>query len=284
MRKKRDYHKKRFSNPYFPKDKPRHRVRKWILCIAVVVIALIFILRWDRLTISAITVSGNEFTESFRIENAVREQLDSRRWLLFPQRNALFFSEGATKRHLQKQFQFESVRISVKDFSNVTVNVTERKPVAAVITNGVRYHIDDKGVVIREFSDVPIITETTENGTDVIRSGRDSLSVPEIINRGNDDATIGEQLIPELTVAFIVNVSTELKGRADFEVVRYILGGAKDTEVTMVTSEGWEARLNSLEKPIAQTEAVLTVLRDKVADRNKLEYIDVRYGDKIFYQ
>lgn len=284
MRKKRDYHKKRFSNPYFPKDKPRHRVRKWVLCISVVVIALVFILRWDRLTISAITVSGNEFTESFRIENAISEQLDSRRWLLFPQRNALFFSEGAAKRNLQKQFQFESVRINVRDFSNVTINVTERKPVAAVITNGVRYHIDGRGVVIREFSGVPVITETTENGTNVIRTGQDSLLVPEIIDRGNDDATIGEQLIPELTATFIVNVNSELKDRADFEVVRYILGEAKDTEVTMVTSEGWEVRLNSLEKPITQTEAVLTVLRDKVADRNKLEYIDVRYGDKIFYQ
>jgi len=284
MRKKRDYHKKRLSNPYFPKDKPRHRVRKWFLCVSILIIALVFILRWDRLTINTVTVSGNEFTESFQIENIIREQLESRRWLLFPQRNALFFSEGAAKRQLKEQFQFESVRISVKDFSSITIDVTERRPVAAVITNGVRYHVDGRGVVIREFSGVPVITETTENGTDVIRSGQDSLSVPEIIDQGNDDATIGEQLIPELTVAFIVTVHSELKGRADFEVVRYILGGAKDTEVTMITSEGWEARLNSLEKPLAQTEAVLMVLRDKVADRDTLEYIDVRYGDKIYYQ
>jgi hypothetical protein len=55
-------------------------------------------------------------------------------------------------------------------------------------------------------------------------------------------------------------------------------------EVTMVTTQGWKVYFKIDTDPEYQAKLLETILGQKITNRSKLEYIDLRFGERVFYR
>ena len=92
---------------------------------------------------------------------------------------------------------------------------------------------------------------------------------------------ISESVVTSKMVDFILKLNEKIKP-IGLEAGYYESKAV--TEVSLVTKAGWRAHFdvnNDLDTSIANLKLILN---DKIKDQSKLEYIDLRFGNKVFYK
>jgi len=72
---------------------------------------------------------------------------------------------------------------------------------------------------------------------------------------------------------------------ADFKILRVEISEEKKVlEYQAITTEGWKIYFEPKVGLREQVNNLFLVLREKFSDRTKLEYIDLRFGNRVFYK
>ena len=289
---RKDYQKKTFRNPFLSRAEQSKKPRRLRWNKAAVLGGFIFFIIGLKLIsgaevfqIKKVEVIGNKRLSVSEIEQVVLKQLDERKYWLFEQSSILFFDKSQAKKILEENFLFESLKIKKKYFNKIIVEVEERQSGVAWISGASQHFLDLEGIALRaiDFSgDVTI--ENTGNGTDVIRSEISSGRFPVIYDQSNSEVSIGQLVASSDPVNFVIILSKEFEVTADFEISHFNVERPFSREVSLVTKEGWEAKFKIDDEPIGQARLLSSVVDQKVSDRKGLEYIDLRFGEKIFYK
>lgn len=288
MRRKRDYQKKDFKNPYFsqkqkPKTSRRFKLYGFVL-VVLVIVGLYFLNSCAQLKISNIEISGNERIAQEEIKNLVFEQLNQKRWLFFNQENIIFFSKTAIRQKLVETYSIEEVKIKKKYPNTLDFIIKEKISVVIWSSGGENYYLGLDGVALRKMAGDEMIIESGEGGLDIIRSELSSGEYPVIYDQSNNPVDIGQNVVSEETISFVITLIDELKTQADFDIAHYNITQPNATEIVLVTKEGWQAYFKVNDQARGQAESLISVLYNKVKNRSSLEYIDLRFGSKVFYQ
>ncbi len=293
---RRDYSRKTFSNPLFdPSKSGREGQRLWrgrLLFAA----GLIAVGGWiwfagfsSTFRVTDIQINGANRIPNWEIHDAITEALKKRRWLLFPQTSVITASEDDLIAALNERFVLESLTITKKPPHTLIVDLKER--VSAILLqmpDGSQGLIDLQGAVTRLYKPAEALDVIPKQGPTLDeQQGRSRAQYPPLFDDKNETLELRDQAVrPEVVQAVIElpKLFDARFNRAPYLAETHIDGKSSQT-LRVVTSEGWAIYLDASGKLSEQLENAQTILRTKVGpDRKNLDYVDVRFGDKIFFK
>ena len=294
-RKKIDYYDKNLANPFF------HRRRKkrinfstsWsgkrkltAILILILTGGLIWLIFSQAVfSIDNITVTGAIRIPPGEIENLAWQQAGEKRFLFFPQKNIFAFSKSGVKEKLEKSYSFEKLTIN-KNLPHALVIDIQEKSYAFIWCEGERYYYADiDGYLINEVNPM----EIKQKKYPIIQNQGDG----KIINEPSSG--LGRIDINENYTNYIIDLSDRFlaektgAGEAggnfqDLTIEKFIIDKDANT-VKMVLAEGPTVYFNTNEDPEKQIRKLLTIKGETLKDdfKNK-SYIDLRYGDRVYYR
>jgi len=298
--------------------KPKTVVAAAVLLVAA---AAVWYLIWSpAFRIKNIEVRG----ASAAAEQAIREVLDRRlaafSFLVLPQSNVFVFSKAAAISDIEKNLFLERLVLTTKIPDQLTVEVAERSLRAVLLTSNRFLALDESGIVLRELSsreiealgDLPpnvgsasvpelgaesMDTRPAEPAIEkkpaagVVPTQKNVNKFPLIIDQTTGDQTQpaherrpGENAVSSAAMTLILQANARLPDLSGTRVRWFsVRDSAETVEATM---EGdWLIYLTTLLPFDVQGSRLSLVLKEKIgAKKNGLEYVDLRYNERIFFR
>lgn len=286
---RRDYSQKRFNNPFFEKRAGsgawQRRLKAALLAAAVGAGAWYAIFS-GRFSPADVEVRGNEQLSATELRAGIREILSERRWLVVPGDNLLFLPEERFIEALNARFVLESVHVESDPLAR-RLSVTVRERISSILIqlpDGSQAALDLSGEVTRLYRPEEAIDLFPPAGPSKETTARPKFHV--LIDDKDEDLDLREKALSPALIQAAIDlpglISAKFGGSA---ALRLHIDGKASSTVRAQTGEGWSLYLDA-GKPLAeQVENADLVMRTKVGgDRHRLDYIDVRFGEKIFFK
>lgn len=263
---KKDYENKHFLNPYFPKNqlKSRFNTKLYLKVLAIIVVVYVLIYS-DFLAIKKVTVTGLDMIKENEFNQVVSDNLKKWRWLVFPQKNFIFFSKGKLKQGIETSYNLESIAIK-RGWKSLKIEVKEKISDLIVFNKENFYFADKEGRVTQDLAKERVV---------------DYWQRFPILNIDNQGLKIGDNAANSQQVAFILALDEAVK-KTNIERQGYELKEGKD--IVLVSKTGWRAYFDYQGDLNLALENLLLVLKEKIKEPQRVEYIDLRFGNKIFYK
>jgi cell division septal protein FtsQ len=293
-RRKKDYLiVKRHSgaNPFVrTSDHPTRHIFFWIsifvLCMCVF---WYLIITYPQLQISSVSITGTATVSSETIRISVNEYLKTKRWGILPQHSAVLFSKNGLIDYVYKQFNFLRVRVNRVGTTGIELAIEEQNPSVVIINDGQQLYLDGTGVVIRS-EEYRAIDFNLVVGNSAIRKQVLDAQYPEVIYHGtiegvHDNAIINQHVLDKNAASFIVQLHQALLEKIpNVHIAHYELQSASIDTLTMEAVDGWMVYFKINDQPSAQVERLKILLDQKIKNTVELDYVDLRYDDKVFYR
>lgn len=250
------------------------RTRRWRnrVGLSVLVVVLLFWAYTLFLTpfflIQSVKVSGLNKIQPQEIESRIAEFLAQKQWGIFARGNIFLFQPKGIMSYFQYDARIATIQAEKNYWQrSLTVTIEERVPIYILSLPDRAFAIDKEGIALIPLS-VPV-----PQGT-----------LPIIFDKRQRDEMLGEKVITDTEIALFNRLNNELSRIAPFTSIT--IGEPSPEAVTFATQEGWGLYLNLTDDPEAQFERirVLLTLKIKPEKRKKLQYIDLRFGERVYYK
>lgn len=277
----------------FLRKKRKRKIIKYSIIFGTIVfiVALAsYISHRASIRISKIELTGGVLVGEKDLETKTLKYLEGSHIWLFPRGNAFWYPKGGLRSYLKDNFKrIDTIELNLKDFHTLSIKITERKPIAiwckgspietssfstgvssttseVVVDTSVCFFIDQNSTI---FAPSPIF------------SGDAYFKYYGLLDAGSP---IGLEYIASTTqfmeINKFVNSLKSLSLRPQYVV-------AKDNNEFIAIISGGGQIFFDTKKPLSSVfenlEALLeTTMLSK--SLNNLDYIDLRYGNKLFYK
>ncbi|MBN1779490.1 MAG: FtsQ-type POTRA domain-containing protein, partial [Candidatus Buchananbacteria bacterium] len=215
----------------------------------------------------------------------VGQQENQRRFFIFSQKNLIFFNKSQLKNLLLKNYPLDRIKIN-KDLPNtIKIDLTE-KPTALVWVSGKnKYYVDFSGIAISQIIDANNFVENSiSTETKIIRPETQFGSYPIVIDQNGGEVSIGQTIIKSDLANFINQLNKQIIEQTDLSIGYYSINNLANQDIIAQSKAGWLIYFTATEPVDLQVKELITILQKEITNRNNLEYIDLRFGDKIFYK
>lgn len=275
---KKDYQHKNLNNPFFHKHKQQHKAvyskskRNLIFTALLLLISAIAYLFFfsSVFTVREIKVSGiSRISEDILKEYAWKQINESDSWL-FKQKNIIFFETDVLAESLNTNFSFDSLRVYKEWPRSIVISAGERSLAFIWRDRSGQSFSDGRGCLVREvavaetdFSKYPLLEAV--NGVNYLND-QDCLDIEDTY----------------LTSLFLL--SEKIKIHPDLATGRFMLEGEFNT-LKADLSAGPNILFNINDDLDKQLNKLIIIKQEKApVDFEKLEYIDLRYGDRAYFK
>lgn len=249
------------------------KVGAFVALIVALVGGVVWLSRIQALAINTVQVSGNVGIESSDIQSIANAHLAGTYAAVFPKSNKLLYPKKAIEQDIRTHFPSISTLTIDTEKNSLDVSISERKP-AYVWCKGSPtksetdcYFMDDKGYI---FSEAPNF------------SGDAYFAFYGLIS---DDNPIGKTFLGPDQFTALEQFRASLK-QENIIITSYLAKAEDVSEVYLST--GGKIIFKASQNP--ETLAASLILLKKNTDLFKsenaksLEYIDLRFGNKVFYK
>lgn len=263
---KRDYYNKTFVNPYFNKKEklgPKFNTKLYIQILTAIFLVYLIIYS-DLFKVKTIEVQGTDFINPEEIRLIAENNINRMKLLVFPGRNLIFVNKNRLAKEISDKYSLNKIEIN-KGWQKISLIVEEKIVNLIIFNNNAYYFLDADGAVTKELT------------AEELNEYKDKF--PNLFI--NKDLKIGDKPISGRAVNYIIELAKEFeKNNIGIKNFMSEEGGEVD-QVNIITSAGWIAKFN-INMPLSiSIENMLLVLK-KVSIK-KLEYIDLRFGDRVNY-
>lgn len=257
------------ENPYF-----RHeRKVPWKILVVIVgtftilIVLVGFLFAHPTLAIHSVDVDGLEYIEKGAFENEVRGYLNQNAFFFFSRSNQFLFSQQELETALYKKFTFTSLTIS-QTGKDLHIQVVERTSNLVWMTDK-EYIVDLEGIVVR-----PLNREIPE---DTMLASRLPLfyDVNEVPVETGSPVLMSEEIENVFRFHEIL-VSQDITFTSTH--VNRLTGGW----MSVVTDRGYEIYFDVTGDVETQGKNLQRVLDEQQENLDDLEYIDLRFGDRVY--
>jgi cell division septal protein FtsQ len=269
---KKDYQCKNLCNPFFarkPKGKKRGRTKWLILALLILLAALAWFWfaspfwRFNQIEINGLTRASRQSAEEI-----INQLASERKLLFFRQSNIFLFDEETAQEQILQEYNLIKVTLKKKLPKTLVITVQER-PYAFIYQEGGNYfHASADAYIIRD----PAVTEEDKTKYFTVEN-KTATSLIDAADRLS---------LKENYVNFILSLGNQLWGNPDLPLEKIIV----DQEFNMATAKlvnGPAVYFSSSVGVQEQIDRLLLVKREKIKDNfSKTNYIDLRYGERIF--
>jgi len=259
---KKDYQIKRFVNPYLEKKTKKFNTKLYLqVILAVFLIYVVFYS--DLFKIKNINITGLDIISEGEIKPLIQQKLSGWRYLIMPADNMLFMDKDGITRDINAKFRLKQLTVK-KSWRALNINLQEDVSYVIIFNNQKFYFADGDGIIQREIAD-----NQKNNYTDRF----------PILNVSQPQINIGDHIISKKIIGYVLDLDKQLK-----TVGIYPKGYESEgtDQVNMVSKDGWKAYFDTGSDIMASIDNLQLILKEKVPDKNKLNYIDLRFGNKVF--
>lgn len=269
---KKDYQSKNLCNPFFhkPKKKPN---KKFFACILVLIFGFIIFIFWFFLAspiwrITNIQVEGLTRVSDTDIKNKIWAQTETSRYLIFKQSNLCLFDKDEAQKNILEVYNLASLKITKKITKTLVISVGER-PYSFIFQQGNEFfYTSSDGFVIRESA-----VSEEDKIKYLILENKNAVNLIDEKNKINISVDYFN---------FIFELANAITRHNDLSVERFIIDQEFNT-IKVKFKDGPQVYFNTKTEAKAQVERLVLVKKEKIKDNfSKTNYIDLRYGDKIF--
>lgn len=280
--KKIDYKNKKFENPFFNKKKKAKKIKKinkipnlkikfyFSLGFLFIVFILWLMFYSNIFFIQKIVVEGTVRAQPNEIANEVLKQTEGERFFIGTQNNIFVFDTEELKNNLMERYDFKSINILKERPGTIKIKVDEKNYAYVWKEKDKYYYADIDGYIIKEVNPLEI----------------KESNYPLVNNQGDDKIYENKILVSEEKINFITEIFSYLQknNSYDIEVETFIIDN-DEHKVTLRIIGGPEVYFNSEESADAQI-TKLSIIKDErlKEDFYSKSYIDLRYGDKVYYR
>jgi len=245
-------------NPFFKKPEKRRPWKKIIIFSSLIIVLFIaFIFLSPVFLIREINIENNQTLDKELIKTEVQNSLSGRSYVFL-------YSEEKIKEHLTSVLPIENVQTKAWLPNKLIVTVFERTPYVQVQSGEKLFILDRLGVVM------PENTATT---------GLVKMTILESIA-----TSPGQKIIdPEIMKKFI-EINDKVKSETKFSIENIELEDRNAKTPVHITNAGWKIYFDingDIEKQIIKLK---TVLQEQIKDGVPIEYIDLRFEDRVYYK
>lgn len=296
-RRRIDYHNKNLINPFFQRRKRKKvylSAKTWpgrkkliIFGILILIVGLVWLICFSTIfTIEKIAVRGAARISAEEIENLVWQQTRTKRFLFFPQTNLLVFAKKRIVKELKENYSFEKLIINKNLPHTLTLDIQEKSYAFIWCEADKYYYADADGYLINEINPL----EIKQKKYPIIQNQAEE----KIINNEGEGG-IGKIDIDSNYINYVISLFNKLSSNPEGEgdnvpgyqgltIEKFIIDKEVNT-VKMALVDGPTVYFNTNEDQEKQIKKLLIIKEEKLKDdfKNK-NYIDLRYGDRVYYR
>jgi hypothetical protein len=273
MKRVRDFHSQTWRNPFFGRDvqPARLRTRIWRAAQMAGLTAASGIIVYGAaysplLRLDKVEVAGADTVDPVRVKAVVSQTLAGYDYLAIPRNHMLFAHPSGIKNMVLLNFPaIRSVEVK-RGFDKVTVMLEEKKPTYRMIVGEKSYLLDQDGAGLREAA--------PGEGDKLIALSQVSLNFAPNVNVMPAELLTA---VSDLHKYFATQIG--VRDRL-FRIDR------QNGDIEAETTEGWYAVFDPSIDVKTQLDTLSSALFGKFSpeERKRLSYIDVRFGDRVFYK
>jgi hypothetical protein len=259
-------------------QKPAWTWRNWLFILAVIIFVciVIYVFIFSPLVeVNDIQVNGVEKNKEERIVQVVQDSLEGKVVNGIMRDNYFFVNKDDIKNAVLEDKHIKEVNITKKFPQTIIVDVVEYDilPVWCLGSMQGNCFVVEDGH----------IKESVTLDSDVIAQNNHFI----IVDKGHDSVEIGEQVILSEYLENIKFLGEELKYILSVEIKQpYIILSRGSNEVKFFTDEDWYVLIDMSQNPDEILDAIkLFFAKVELPSRRiDLEYLDMRFPEKIFYK
>jgi cell division septal protein FtsQ len=217
------------------------------------------------------------------IRGITEQALNQKRFYIFFQRNIFLFERNQLREKISKKYNLEELKISKKLPHKLEIKIKEKLPSLILDLRSFTslrtslWFLDTQGQILEKTTE----EEMKKNILPLV-STRYSLTTqaePEIF--------VNQKIFSKEKINFIEKIFSGLSELALFSEnaeLWFIVPAQKEPKLIVKTPEGWEIYLDSSGNPEEQLDNLSLILKEKIRENRKnLRYIDLRFGERVYY-
>lgn len=271
---RRRNHQKKYTNPFKMPERRKRSFFLWFWCFLLFIFLagifgflLIFAPFWQ---IKTIKVTGTYPLAPEKIQKTIGELLSEKHF--FPADNLLFFSKNNLIKILQKQYPIDKAVVK-KNFSErgIEVQLSGRPYVGYWLTRGLAFKIDKNGVL-----------GSLADDYDSLADGFKVYDLDNQIQPAVNAMALNKPIMDFLLAFYDLKAQgTNYSYKPD-----YWESSLSRQQLNLMTKSGWRALFNYQDDLKKQIQSLERVLKQAipVSDQSKLDYINLRFGEKVVYK
>ncbi|MDX9779162.1 MAG: FtsQ-type POTRA domain-containing protein [Patescibacteria group bacterium] len=276
---RKDYQHKVLNNPFFRarqkkkmrKNNSRLKIYLFLILSGVILGLLIYFVAFSSFfKIKNIDIEGLERTKVELIRDLVKTQTNKKHFLIFPENNLIFFNVEDLRQVLNQEFRFEEVRVFKRFPKTIKLEIRERNLAFIWRQQNINIFSDNQGCLINE----AIINDEAFSKYPILES---ELEI-EYLNP-NNCLDLDQQYFNALIELFETLLSHQ-----DLAPARFILSNERNSLI-MDLANGPNIIFNTKEDLLKQVNKLIIIRQEQSDDEFlQLEYIDLRFGDLIYFK
>lgn len=258
----------RESLNYYEKKIRRWRNRVGIILICICFGFFAYMMIWSgKFSIQTIELTGIQRLNEVQLQQRIQGFLNKPLFGTIPQDTIFTVQPARVEAFLRRDPRIGSVHVthSFKQRS-LTIQIEERVPFFIINLPTQSFAVDQEGRVLTQLT--PPVPKTLPHITDIRQR----------------TLVVGDSAFDTDTFSLIKKFREELPLIAPFVSLR--IGDPSPEAITFTTEEGWLIHANMNDDAKAQLDRLRAVLATKISakQRSKLQYIDLRFGEKVYFR
>lgn len=235
-----------------------------------------FLFYIPSLRISNISISGLNSDDEVELRAEVISAISARKYLIIPEDHLIFFNKERVKSLLAKKFRVKDYELETDFPSSLKILVTERTTWAVWCPANLVTKPPSGGLVTCLLVDKDGIAFSESLGF----SG---TAILKIIDAREEDF-LGKNILPEESFKKISYIIENVPIKAGEEIGTINIKSSGKTYLLYVKS-GWYMLIDDETDAERALENLSLALDSEIKEKRKnLEYIDLRFSDKVFYR
>jgi len=281
-KKKLDFHKKRFDNPYLSKQRKKKKriyVKKISfkkILTSLALLAVISVFYWFFFfcpvwNLDAIEIHCSQRIPPDEIKNIVKAQSHTDIFPISSPKSLILFDTKQLKEEIKNNFHIKNIRIAKNWPDALKINIQEEPYAYIWLEKKQYYHADKEGYIIKR---LPLDKYDQKNE-----------QLPLIENKAGKTVYGDRIKANQKYINFIQNIHDELNKKLnDIRPEKFIIPKEEQT-IKVILKQGPALYFDINESCHDQLDRLYAVKNKKIKnDFDKKEYIDLRYADRIYYR
>lgn len=274
------YGSRNYINPFFEKKRKSkntglvfdffEKVKYFILSLIILIISIsAFLLFSSLFSINEIEVNGSGRIDKEEIKKIADMQINSNYVKIFSQKNIFIFNTNKFKGELESRYAFNSLTVSKKYPHKLVISFKEKTYAFILNEDNKFYYADQEGSIIEEVSPLEITNKAYL-----------------IINNESDQKILNKYIsFNKEYINYALNLFALMKKNEDqFKISQIIVDNDLKT-IKVALENGPKVFFNTEKDAVEQISKLLIIKLEKIKnDFAKKEYIDLRYGDSVYYR
>lgn len=257
-----------------------------IILILAIIFSVYFFLFSNFYSITNIEVAGNHIISTDDILDIADNYLAQNSLLVFKHRNIFICSKNELRRRINEYILLNELKIDKILPNTIRITLSEKDAALKWVSGDQSYLVDKNGIIIKRFYKltIPKIYQLSEIKNEVEKGSEENFL--KIINQANENVNLGQKIFNKEDVDFIFKLQEKL-GQLDYLKFKDISVPNNLPKYLIVNTEAGYILQFNLSQPVEEQISRLELLvREKIGKENmhRLEYIDLRLGESVYYK